>query len=196
MTEASNPLLRVIDLKQYVYCPRVLYYQLILPAVRPITYKMEEGILVHHTAVANEKRRQLRTYGLTSGQRYFDVPLQSTELGLTGKVDLVIETEREYIPVDYKNSPKLGSHYKLQLMAYGRLLAEDAAPKTVQRGFIYLIPQRTAVEVRFTKSLQRKLDRALQETEAIYAHEAMPPPTKQRAKCTDCEFRRFCNDVL
>ncbi|MBK7917055.1 MAG: hypothetical protein IPJ94_12485 [Chloroflexi bacterium] len=38
---------RVIDLKQYVYCPRILYYQTVLPDVRPITYKMEAGIQSH-----------------------------------------------------------------------------------------------------------------------------------------------------
>lgn len=192
----GEPYLRVIDLKQYVYCPRVLYYQLVLPAVRPITYKMEEGVLAHHTAVSNEKRRQLRTYGLTSGERYFDVPLYSADLCLTGKIDLLIQTDEEWIPVDYKNSAKIAPHYKMQLMAYGRLLAEDAAGKRVKRGFIYLLPTRTAVEVPFTKPLQKKVDQALAEIHAIYTHETMPPPTKQRAKCTDCEFRRFCNDVL
>jgi hypothetical protein len=28
---------RVIDLKQYVYCPRILYYQTALPQVRPFS---------------------------------------------------------------------------------------------------------------------------------------------------------------
>ena len=196
MEETIEPYLRVIDLKQYVYCPRVLYYQLVLPAVRPITYKMEEGILVHHTAVQNEKRRQLRTYGLTEGSRHFDVSVQSNSLGLSGKIDLVIETEEELIPIDYKNSPKVATHYKMQLMAYGRLLSEDFVGKQVRRGFIYLLPTRKAVEVRFTVALQRQFDQALREIQAIHTQENMPPPTRQRAKCIDCEFRRFCNDVL
>jgi CRISPR-associated exonuclease Cas4 len=194
--DVTEPYLRVIDLKQYLYCPRVLYYQLILPQVRPTTYKMEEGVLVHTTAVAHEKRRQLRTYGITHGERHFDVPVHSAELGLTGKIDLLIQTADEWIPVDYKNSTKVAPHYKMQVLAYGRLLAEDAGAKAIKRGFIYLIPQRTAVEIPFTPTLHRQFNQALQQIHTIYTQETMPPPTPQRPKCTDCEFRRFCNDVL
>ena len=35
---------RVTDLKQYFYCPRVVYYAYCLPQVRPVTAKMEAGI--------------------------------------------------------------------------------------------------------------------------------------------------------
>ena len=36
--------IRVSDLKQWVYCPRVFYYQQCLPDVRPTTYKMKAGV--------------------------------------------------------------------------------------------------------------------------------------------------------
>ena len=37
-------LFRVVDLKQYVYCPRIVYYHHCLPQVRPVTFKMEAGL--------------------------------------------------------------------------------------------------------------------------------------------------------
>lgn len=194
----AEHLFRVIDLKQYCYCPRVLYYHTVLPQVRPVTYKMEAGVVAHEVAEGREKRRSLRSYGLAAGERFFNVGLQSPELGLSGELDMVIETETELIPVDYKNTAKVGKHFKLQLMAYGRLL-ETAWPgpaKTVSRGFLYLIPQRKAVAVRFTAPLRRELVAAVAQLGHIASQQVVPPPTSERGRCVDCEFRRFCNDVV
>ena len=189
---------RVIDLKQYVYCPRALYYHTVLPQVRPITYKMEAGLMAHQTAAGREKRRSLRSYGLADGARHFNVRLSAPELALAGEVDMVIETDTELIPVDYKASRKIGRHFKLQLAAYGRLLEAvwPGPQKEVKRGFLYLIPSRRAAAVSFTPVRRRQIDRALVEMNAIAYTQKMPAPTKGRGKCVDCEFRRFCNDVL
>jgi CRISPR-associated exonuclease Cas4 len=189
---------RVIDLKQYVYCPRVFYYQTVLPQVRPVTYKMEEGSLAHQRVEAREKRRNLRTYGLAEGQRYFNVALFAPELNLSGEIDMVIDTGSEVIPVDYKNARRERPHYRLQLMAYGRLLqlSSPKEPAVVKRGFLYLIPLRRAIEVRFTPQLGRRLEDALRQMQAIAGEQQMPPPARRVAQCVDCEFRRFCNDVL
>jgi CRISPR-associated exonuclease Cas4 len=188
--------LRVIDLKQYVYCPRILYYHTVLPEIRPLTYKMEAGIQAHIEAEEREKRRQLRTYGLQTGERTFNVPLLSEELGLSGVVDMVIETETERIPVDYKQAKKVGKHFKLQLMAYGRLLEILNNDKSVNRGFLYLLPKRQAIEVRYTPHLRRQFESARQGMIQIVTPQKMPAPTKQSGRCVECEFRRFCNDTL
>jgi CRISPR-associated exonuclease Cas4 len=187
---------RVIDLKQYVYCPRIFYFHTVLPAVRPVTYKMEAGMAAHTQEEGREKRRSLKSYGLSEGERSFNVPLYAMELGLSGELDMLIETETELIPVDYKQSKKVGKHFKLQLMAYGRLL-ELAHPtgKPVNRGFLYLIPERKATAVIFTKPIRRQLDQSMSHLRQIAWGQQMPAPTKFAARCVDCEFKRFCNDV-
>lgn len=195
MTDSDPIIFRAIDLKQYCYCPRIAYYHLALPAVRPTTYQMQAGIERHHEAEDLEKRRSLRAYGLQTGQRSFNVALSSPELGLSGELDMVIETEAERIPVDYKDSTRIGAHFKMQLMAYGRLLEEADPAKPVRRGFLYLMPQRKAIEVPFTSKLRQDLAAALADLRAIAERQRMPPPTTRRAQCVDCEFRRFCNDV-
>lgn len=188
---------RVIDLKQYVYCPRILYYQTVLPRIRPVTYKMEAGITAHEQAAGREKRRSLRTYGLADGRRTFSVPVYNPDLMLSGEIDMVIETADELIPVDYKQAKKTGKHHKLQLMAYGRLLelADPKDTRSVKRGFIYLIPARKAVEVRFTQPLRRQLTTAISHMSVIVARQKTPLPLTKPAQCLDCEFRRFCNDT-
>jgi CRISPR-associated exonuclease Cas4 len=190
---------RVTDLKQWVYCARILYYHTCLPRVRPVTFKMAASIEVHAEVPEQERRRSLRAYGLAQGVRHFNVSLVSERLGMRGEVDLVIEAEgegrAEAIPVDYKLSKKVADHFRLQLAAYAVML-EDAWGVAVRRGFLYLLPLRAAKEVRITPRLRTQLDDALAAMNATLLREWMPPPTRQRAKCVGCEFRRFCNDVV
>src|SRR5581483_2325928 len=80
---------RVTDLKQFVYCPRIFFYQMCLPRVRPITFKMRAGVEAGRSEVGREERRSLRAYGIPAGQREFDVPLRSKRLGVRGKIDMV-----------------------------------------------------------------------------------------------------------
>lgn len=187
---------RVTDLKQWVYCPRVLYYHMCMPNVRPITYKMKAGTEAGLAEEGRESRRSLRSYGLKEGRREFEVPLQSSTLGLRGKPDMIIwlDERHEMIPVDYKLSEIAGEHFKLQIVAYGVML-EEISEYTAKRGFLYSIPQRKAEEVIIDKRARDKLQTALTEMHRILRYELMPEPTPNKNKCLACEFRRFCNDV-
>lgn len=202
-TIQSNPdpwLLQVTDLKQHDYCPRIVYYHYCLPNVRPSTYKMQAGIAAQDRVAALEERRSLRAYGVDAGTRHFNVSVSSLSLGCSGQVDLVIETnedgQRTLIPVDFKLSRrKPGRHFKLQLACYALLLEENWS-LPVSRGVIYLIPRKQAVPVPITTRLRNDARRQLHQIREMMVTQRMPPPTKQRSKCVNCEFRRFCNDVL
>ncbi len=194
--DAQFPL-RVVDLKQWAYCPRILYYYYCLPDVRPLTYKMRAGQEAGVAEAGREERRSLRTYGLAEGEREFDVPVESRRWGLRGQVDMVVTVAGtgEIIPVDYKFTRHAGTHFELQVAVYGLLLEEQRGVR-VQRGFIYLIQQRRAEEVRIDARMRRKAEQAVAAMYQIAAGEAMPNPPTNRGKCAACEFRRFCNDVL
>jgi CRISPR-associated exonuclease Cas4 len=194
MPDENRWLFTVTDLKQYLYCPRILFYQTCLPDVRPVTYKMQAGVEAHADERQRASRRSSRWYGLPEGERRFDVWLQSTALGLSGQVDEVVQTPSEIIPVDYKMAQQIGQHYKVQLAAYAMML-EEAYQTQVRRGIIYLIPTRKANEIPITRALRQQVQSTLETMRAIAEHETMPEPTAWRQRCTDCEFRRFCNDV-
>ncbi|MBV9691803.1 MAG: CRISPR-associated protein Cas4 [Ktedonobacteraceae bacterium] len=163
---------------------------------------MEEGIRSHEEEDQREERRSLRTYGMTQGERFFHVALQSETLGLSGRVDLAIAVPELHAPgaegvvVEYKLSEqKAGAHFKLQLAAYA-LLVEEAWHIPVKRGFLYSIPLRKAEAIPITTALRKKVTQATAHIKQIVEEERMPlpPPTQQR--CVTCEFRRFCNDVV
>jgi len=255
---------RVTDLKQFEFCPRLIFYHYCWPDVRPITAKMVLGKEAQSAEEARAARRSLKRYGLTEGREESSVRVESERLGLRGIVDLVIETlpphpsplpggegttfphpsplpggegttfphpsplpggegttfphpsrvgganqppptppdsggakgaKHELIPVDYKLSTRqAGSHFKLQLLAYGWMLAEMRGVPS-ERGFLYSIPKREAVEVKFTAAMRSKLEQAVATMKEVVLREQMPAPTTERDKCGVCEFRRFCNDV-
>jgi CRISPR-associated exonuclease Cas4 len=195
-------MLEVTDLKQWTHCPRIVFYRYCLPSIRPVTGKMEEGILRHNEERDREERRLLRSYGLTEGERFFDVPLRSPRLGLSGRLDLMIVTpardapEAEGIVVEYKLSDrKPGPHVKLQLAAYG-LLIEDLWNIPVRRGFLYQLPLRRAEPIPFTPQLKNRVRTTITSIRTAIACERQPPAPDRQAICVSCEFRRFCNDVL
>ena len=195
-------LLEVTDLKQYTCCPRLVFYRYCLPRIRPITSLMEEGTRQHDVEEEREERRSLRNYGLTAGERSFQLALQSERLGLTGRLDLAIVTptrddsQAEGIVVEYKyTEQKAGGHFKVQLAAYA-LLLEEAWGVPVRRGYIYSIPDKGVELIAITPQLRKKVVQTVAEIRRIVEQEIMPEPTKGQARCVTCEFRRFCNDVV
>jgi len=189
----------VTDLKQYFYCPRVVYYTYCLPLLRPTTYKMEAGAVAHEEAGDLERRRTLAAYGLKEGTRHFDVWVVGQRLGLRGRIDMVIEVEGErgeLIPVDYKHTARqIGEHAWRQLAAYGIMLEETWGGR-VRRGFIYSLVTRRAEERALTVALRRGVEEAVEAMRLMVEREVMPEPPAWRGACVNCEFRRFCNDVV
>jgi CRISPR-associated exonuclease Cas4 len=189
--------LRVTDLKQFAYCPRIVYYSYCLPLIRPTTYKMEAGVESHEKAACDEARRSLRAYGLSEGERRFDVALTSERLGLSGRIDMVIVLgQQEAIPVDYKLSRHgEARHFHQQLAAYAELIEENWQIP-VRRGFLYLLPARRAEEVKLSSRLRAGLRGQVAVMRQMIANQQMPETTSARARCVNCEFRRFCNDLF
>ncbi|MCU0491507.1 MAG: CRISPR-associated protein Cas4, partial [Chloroflexaceae bacterium] len=163
----TEPLFQVTDLKQWSYCPRIVYYRFCLPEIRPVTTGMRHGILQHGDEADRETRRSLRTYGLAAGERVSDLFLASERLNMRGRLDLAIAVpERaspgaEAIVVEYKDSESINqSHFKRQLAAYAMLL-EEAWGLPVKRGFLYSIPLRKATAVPITPALRQQVQQAL-----------------------------------
>lgn len=197
-----STLFEVTDLKQWTYCARVVYYRYCLPDIRPVTALMQAGIRSHYDEQAREERRSLRAYGLSAGERAFDLPLRSTRYGLSGRLDLAIavpsrEAEgAEAMVVEYKDSEEVRKpHVLLQLTAYA-LMLEEAWGLPVRRGFLYSIPLRRAEAITFTARARTKVIETAAQIEASVRGEHIPAPPRSRRPCISCEFRRFCNDVV
>ncbi|MFN8627990.1 MAG: CRISPR-associated protein Cas4 [Candidatus Binatia bacterium] len=188
--------LRANDLKQYAYCPRIVFYQYTMPVQRKPTFKMEHGKIAEARIQRLETRRKLRAYGLADGTRQFQVWLTSPRLGLSGRLDLLITTARGAFPVDFKDTREpVYRNHRVQLCAYA-LLVEDVLHQPVPAAFIYRVPRDDVAIVAMTAALRAETRQCIAEIHELIAAERMPAATQQRGRCADCEYRNYCGDIF
>lgn len=190
--------LTVTDIKQYVYCPRIIYYTYVLPVNKKPTFKMEHGKDWHLEIDRLEKRRKLVSYGFEEGERIFHLPVYSERLGLSGLIDMVIEFKkgklREYYPVEFKNTVhQIQQNHKYQLVAYAMLL-EEHYNKPVRRGFIYTIPNKDIQVVTITDSMRIYVKKVISAIYNMIKREKFPEARSVR-RCWDCEYKNYCKDM-
>lgn len=191
-----KPDLTINDIKQYIYCQRIIFFNHVMPVEKKPTFKMELGKIKEDELRALEKRRKLRRYDLDKGQRVFLLNLYSPKYGLSGKLDMLIITKNGYYPVDFKYTDKYpGRNHLYQLGGYA-LLIEDEFREKVSEGFIYLIPKNDVLILNLTDKLKEEIIKMLDEMRLIIKREIMPPPTSYKNRCRECEFRNFCNDIF
>src|SRR5438045_5707351 len=142
--------LRVHDLKQCDYCPRIVFYNYAMPVDRKSTYKMRHGRAAEEAIDRLEKRRKLTEFGLGEGKRIFHLWCSSDVLGLSGKLDLLIESRAGLFPVDFKMSEQnVHQNHITQLCGYA-LLVEEKLQHPVECGFIFLVPREEIVRIDLT----------------------------------------------
>lgn len=189
------PELRVSDLRQYVYCPRVVYYQYVAPVDRRATYKMEKGKAAQEDIQALEARRKLKKYGLEQGKRIFNPRLTSPRLALSGRPDLLIETDSALYPVDFKFTRGIPYKNHLYQLAGYALILEETRGKAVNQGFVYLIPHKNAEVYELTDELKQSCLATMQKIRHMIKEELFPESPPNRAKCADCEYGNYCRDI-
>jgi len=188
--------LRVSDIKQYFYCQRIIYYTYCLPVPRPVTHPMQAGTVEHEVLSVFERRRSLRRYGLHEGERRFHVSLQAPLLGLAGVLDMLVISPERSFPVEFKyTDQRLNMNAKCQLVAYA-MIVEECLGKPVECGFIYRIQKQDVTAIPVSLELRQKIPHALTGMREIIEREQMPDPPRQRGRCVECEFRRYCRDVI
>jgi CRISPR-associated exonuclease Cas4 len=188
--------LRVNDLKQFEYCPRIVFYNTVMPVERKITVKMERGKEEELRLDALENRRTLKRYELGSGERRFHVGLESARLGLSGKLDLLLISPKGFFPVDFKYTRgRPHRNHLVQLAGYA-LLVEENFQTRVDTAFIYLAPVQQVVSVAMTGQLKDQTVDRLVEIRSIIREGILPPATSVRGRCEECEFRNFCGDIF
>lgn len=194
-------MITVSDVKQYLYCPKIIYFDHVLHVPKPPDQKLDSGREAHESITAREKRRKGAVFydpELDCAEKLFRVELVSQSLGLRGVLDYLVKTEKEFIPVDYKfgysNKGAAYLNHKYQLAAYA-LLVEDCFLATVRRGFIHYSRERLNVRIDITDELRRRTMKMIAEIRWIVESETEPTCTRIPSRCTDCEYRRYCECV-
>jgi CRISPR-associated exonuclease Cas4 len=185
----------VTELRQWQYCPRVVYYHQLMPGAGQSTYKMREGARAQEMIESLEMRRTLREYGLEAAERQFGVWLSDNRVGLSGKIDLLLKGDRSAAVVDFKlTSGDVGENHRMQLAGYA-VLVESVLGLPVQQTFLFRIPDNKVFAVPVGEDLRERVAEAVRAMQRLRETEELPAPTDVRARCTECEYANYCADI-
>lgn len=187
--------LNVSDLKQYIFCPRTVFYQYVMPVKKVMTFKMECGKIEEGKINRLEYRRKLRRYGLSEGKREFHKRIYSEKLGLSGQLDLLIKTFNGLYPVDFKfSTSRPHKNHIYQITGYA-LILEDLYGSSIGKGFVYMIPSENAHVFRLTEKIKSEALSKLDDMRNMILTQMMPDAQQKTGKCRDCEYANFCGDI-
>jgi CRISPR-associated exonuclease Cas4 len=192
----TDDMITPTELRQFHYCPRVVFFARCTPVRRRETVLMTHGREKHESELLRERRRALSRYDLTEGERRYDVRLSSAALGLNGELDLLIVNGTDAHPVEFKNSrrpPDPG--HRLQLCAYA-LLVEAELGLYCPHGYWHSSVTHETHVVAFDRRLRNRTASAIAAVRTLIREERCPEPTHRVEKCLECELRNFCGDTL
>ena len=189
-------------LNEYVYCPRLFFYEHI------------DGIFVH--SVDTERGKDIHTR-VDKGSGALPAPAGDTKepaeaenihsrsvqmgsrrLGVTAKLDLVESDGTDVSPVDYKaGSPREGTDAheiwpadRMQLGLQMLILRENGYP--CQRGFIYYRSTKQRVPLEWTDDLANWLEGQVEAARALLRSRQRPDPLVDSPKCPRCSLVSVC----
>ncbi len=179
----------VSEIRQYLYCPRIVYWRRVLRLGGVETPLMRRG----REGQARALRDALQLVPLRGCKVERDLILFSERLGLWGRLDgLLICGDRAY-PLEVKFASPARSH-KVQLAAYG-MLVEERIGRRVDQGYLYYPGGEGLIEVEGLRRMRGEVLRIVGELSRIVEEEILPPPTANRAKCRVCEHYSACKGL-
>jgi len=199
ISDVAEPFISVTDIKHYLYCPRIVYFERVLHAAPQLGSQQEESKELHEEYVKKELRRKDAIYyspEFVKAEKLLLTPLSSPTLSLQGCIDCIIKTEGEYIPIDYKNmlsnKGRCWMDHKYQLTAYAMLIEENYQTQ-VRKGFINYIPEKHVIQLEITPIMKTHVKRVLGHIKSMIAQEKLPPIRVAKQKCAGgCGYRQIC----
>jgi len=185
----------VSDIRQYIDCPRVVFFTYTLPLEKKIFSSTPAGDHEYDIFENLEHRRKLKKYHLDEGSRMFQLSLTSSRLGLSGQLDLIVKSREGLFPVKFIDSGQKPTRSHLYQLAAYALLLEDLYGILVNRGGIYLLPVHDIEVFRITRELKTKAIEVLTSIQEMIQWERFPCQPRLRNQCSDCEYQNFCGDI-
>lgn len=211
---------RVSDVAQWVFCPRVVWHRRVMGVRVKERPAMQWGREAEEALRRDETRRKLRRYGLDEAERRFSVALEDRDRCVTGVCDLVlmapakselwprfakgapegliaVERKRkaQWFPVEVKRTAGgVQRSHVLQLAGYAALM-EHAGMGPIECGFVLLLPEDRVERVELGDDERAAFWDAVAAIRAMVERERFPERTRHRGYCADCEFVNYCGDV-
>jgi CRISPR-associated protein Cas1 len=195
--------LTVDALHQYTYCPRRAYL-MHAEGLMAHNAHTEDGKFVHRRVDRfshpldrpSEPDASADSHGEEPPKVVTSVTLESEQLGLVGKLDLVSTDGGEAVPVETKrgnvpsNAQGAWEPERVQLMAQGLLLRANGW--RCDHGYLYYAGSRRRVRVSFDAQLEARTLDLLHAARAQLLDTSIPDPLNDSPKCHGCSVAGIC----
>jgi CRISPR-associated protein Cas1 len=184
-------------LNEYVYCPRLFYYEWV-EGVFAHSSDTVEGSLRHETL--GEKPEPLPPADESSTERVHarSVALSSDRYGITAVIDLVEGDGGRVTPVDYKHGAprerdgalEAWPTDRVQVCAQALILAEHGY--TCTEAIVYYNQTKQRVRIPIDEQLVRTTTMAIEAARGAAAAGRIPAPLVDSPKCARCSLVGIC----
>lgn len=191
------------DIKNWVYCPLIVYYRKVMVLDLKLGSQQEEGKRKHEDL----QRKIMRRVGIALRKRLPEVKekVMNQEIilqkeRLRGLIDIVLITNNgEIIPVEIKmmrsNRGKPWPDHIYQL-AYYAILLERKTGKLVKRGYIYYAEEEELIEIIITNHEKTRVKRIIRDIRRMLKDEKPPKIRINPRKCTGgCGYKWVCDKL-
>ncbi|MCF6285314.1 MAG: CRISPR-associated endonuclease Cas1 [Candidatus Hydrogenedentes bacterium] len=208
---SESPYLTTLrGLNEFVYCPR-LFHLMYVQGLFEDSLETVEGRIKHAKRLTKSKAAAPVTEDGEQGTPWpMDLvralTLSSTELGITGKFDVVLSEEEGHVPVEVKHGPAPEGTGKFpvgpcelpatawgndQVQLAAQMLLLQGAGHRCTKGRLYYQKTKTLVELDCTDVLREVVRWVAGETRALISA-PMPAPLRDSRKCIRCSLNHVC----
>ena len=181
-------------IRQYLFCPRVVYFLEVLNIPKATPVWVKEGEKHHKKQEKLFKRRTLTRFGLEDAEFRQNITLFSDSYNFYGICDALILSSTNIYPVEVKlHGQKPTKPQKMQLIAYS-ILAEEIFNKKFELGFVAYESNAKTVPIKVEKRQKDELCNIVDKVVEMVIKGYFPHSDANEAKCSQCEFLNYCND--
>jgi CRISPR-associated exonuclease Cas4 len=181
-------------IRQYLFCPRVVYFLEVLNIPKASPVWVREGSTHHEKQTELFKRRTLARFHLENATIKTNVSLGFADFEFYGVCDVLIIGDTEVYPVEIKlHGDKPTNAQKMQLTAYG-IIAEAVYSKKFETGFVLYEKNGKTIPIKVSQSDKTSVIQIVKEIIEMVSIGRLPHSSADDSKCTQCEFLNYCND--
>jgi CRISPR-associated protein Cas1 len=194
----SQPSLPIRRLHNFVYCPRLFYFQWVENVFRENANTVT-GSHLHRNVDQPSRWEDVSELGLEPGTKVRSLKMESEALGLIGVADLVESGTEGIRVVDYKkgsarrgeNGDRIAKEADvMQVVAQALLLREQGIQATA--GSIYYAEDKRHVPVELSEDAFNRCRTTIDEAKATAETGKCPPPLVDDPRCLYCSAYPVC----
>ena len=195
----------IFEVIDYIYCPRIIYYEktLKISESKMEVFKEEEKKRLKEKGMINRRwvwdRLKLRKQSINNLEQWtnkeFSRELYSKKYHFHGKIDEILYLEEgTIIPLYYHNSKytaREDEQYK-NLMTLFFMLIEENYETECQKGYMLFLKDSSLKKIECTDRDFENIKQYIAKTLELIETEKYPLETEGGTKCRDCYYKKIC----